>query len=113
MPKDKIDKLLDDAIEGRSLFKNREILQSSHTPNEILYRDDEQKRVMQALLPLAKRARPSNLLAYGKTGTGKTLVVRDTLKKIQEHPKLRTFPIRILYANAKEESTASGLLISF
>jgi archaeal cell division control protein 6 len=113
MSKDKIDKLLDDAIEGRSLFKNREILQSSHTPNEILYRDDEQKRVMQALLPLAKRARPSNLLVYGKTGTGKTLVVRDTLKKIQEHPKLRTFPIKILYANAKEESTASGLLVSF
>jgi archaeal cell division control protein 6 len=113
MSKDKIDKLLDDAINGRTLFKNREILQSSHTPHEILYRDDEQKRVMQALLPLAKRARPSNLLVYGKTGTGKTLVVRDTLKKIQEHPKLQTFPIRILYSNAKEESTPSGLLVSF
>jgi archaeal cell division control protein 6 len=113
MPKDQIDKLLDDAIEGRSLFKNREILQSSYTPNEILYRDDEQKIVMQSLLPLAKRARPSNLLAYGKTGTGKTLVVRDTLKKIQNHPKLQTFPIKILYANAKEESTPSGLLVSF
>ncbi len=110
--KDQVDKLLDDAIEGRSLFKNREILHSSHIPENILHRDEEQKKVMQSLSPLTKKSRPSNLLIYGKPGTGKTLIVKDILKRIQNHPKLKSFPIKIIFSNAKEEATPSGLLVS-
>jgi cell division control protein 6 len=110
--KDRVDKLLDDAIEGRSLFKNRKILHSSYTPTNILHRDEEQKKVMQSLSPLAKKSQPSNLLIYGKPGTGKTLVIKDTLKRIQDHPKLKSHPIKIIITNAKEEATPTGLLVS-
>jgi len=110
---DPIDKLLEAAVTGKSLIKNRTTLYHNYIPNNILHRDLEQKKVTQSLIPILKQFRPSNLLIYGKPGTGKTLVVRKILLKIQERVEKTNFPIKLIYANAKEETTLYGLLVSF
>ena len=109
---DPIDDLLDAAESGKSIIKNRDILHFTYIPNIILHRKNEQELVTQSLLPILKQSRPSNLLVYGKPGTGKTLVVKKVLSKIQERVEKSNFPIKLIYSNSKNETTLYGLLVS-
>ena len=109
---DPIDDLLDAAEAGKSIIKNRDILHFTYIPDIILHRKSEQEQVTQSLLPILKQSRPSNLLVYGKPGTGKTLVVKKVLSKIQERVEKSKFPIKLVYSNSKEETTLYGLLVS-
>ena len=109
---DPIDRMLDAAESGKSIIKNREILHFTYIPNTILHRNSEQEQVTQSLLPILKQSRPSNLLVYGKPGTGKTLVVKKVLSKIQERVGKSNFPIKLVYSNSKNETTLYGLLVS-
>jgi len=110
---DAVDKLLNDATSGRSILKKRDVLHFTFIPDVILHRDNELAKVTQALLPILKKSRPSNLLVYGKPGTGKTLVVKTVLAKIQKRVEKSDFPIKLVYTNAKDETTLYGLLVSF
>lgn len=109
---DPIDRLLDAAESGKSIIKNRNVLHFTYLPDVILHRKDEQEKLTQSLLPILKQSRPSNLLIYGKPGTGKTLVVKKILTKIQQRVEKSNFPIKLIYTNSKDETTLYGLLVS-
>ena len=109
---DPIDDLLDAAESGKLIIRNRDILHFTYIPDTILHRKNEQEQVTQSLLPILKQSRPSNLLVYGKPGTGKTLVVKKVLSKIQERVERSNFPIKLVYSNSKNETTLYGLLVS-
>ena len=110
---DPIDRLLDAAESGKSIIQNRDILHFTYIPDTIQHRTTEQEQVTQSLLPILKHSRPSNLLVYGKPGTGKTLVIKKIISKIQDRVEKSKFPIRLIYSNSKEETTLYGLLVSF
>jgi cell division control protein 6 len=109
---DPVDRLLDAAESGKSIIKNRNVLHFTYLPDVILHRKDEQEKLTQSLLPILKQSRPSNLLIYGKPGTGKTLVVKKILTKIQQRVEKSNFPIKLIYTNSKDETTLYGLLVS-
>lgn len=110
---DPIDRLLDAVENGKSLIKDRNVLHFTYIPEIIHHRDEEFEKVTQSFLPILKQSISSNLLVYGKPGTGKTLVVRKVLTKIQSRVEKSKYPIKLAYVNSKEETTLYGLLVEF
>src|SRR5213592_1269499 len=61
----------------RTIFKmDREILRPSYIPERLPHRESHIDQLAQILVTALKGERPSNVLIFGKTGTGKTAVVK-------------------------------------
>ncbi len=78
-----IDEIFRRAKEGKPLFVNREALSPDYVPGRLPFRDAQTKAVAQILAPILRGSKPSNLLLYGKTGTGKTAVTNYVLSKLK------------------------------
>jgi len=63
-------------LESNKIFKNREVLRHSYRPQILPHRRPQIDQVAAILAPSLRNETPSNILIYGKTGTGKTAVVR-------------------------------------
>jgi cell division control protein 6 len=100
---DSIDSIFKKAKEGKILFEDRNPLFPEYIPNHLPFRDSQIAAVAQIVSPALHGSKPSNILVYGKTGTGKTAVVRYVLAKLKsEDPSAK---IMISYVNTKIEGT--------
>lgn len=102
-----LDKLFDKFLQGQAIFRDRNALRPTYVPQELPYRNDQMNRIGAILGPALRGAPPSNILCYGKTGTGKTVVARYVLdllvKKARESgvnaPKKAHINCRIVGTN--------------
>ena len=78
-----IDEIFRRAKESRPLFVNRDALSPNYVPTRLPFRDAQTRAVAQILAPILRGSKPSNLLLYGKTGTGKTAVTNYVLSKLK------------------------------
>jgi cell division control protein 6 len=93
-------------VSQKSLFQNKLILQSNFNPGTILHRESQIKELAKILAPSLRGERPSNVFIYGKTGTGKTLVVQHTLEQLSRVAAGREVPITPIYLNCKMKKVA-------
>src|SRR3989338_9242058 len=84
-----------------SVFFDKKVIQSNYTPETILHREEQTKQIANILAPALKHEKPSNAFIYGKTGTGKTLTVRHTTKKLMDVAEKEEVPLKIIYLNCK------------
>lgn len=80
---------------GTELYKGgREILREGYVPARLPHRENQIRQVAEVLAPALRGELPSNLLIYGKIGTGKTAVVQQVRVEFQRRtnlPKSVTF----------------------
>ncbi len=69
------------------IFKNISVLSPHYIPDELPFRDEQIKEVMQLVSPALKGQKPRNLIIYGKTGTGKTCTIKLVMGKFEETAK--------------------------
>ena len=94
-----LDKIFN-SVGDRSLFKNKQILQSNYKPWDIPHRDKEIDQIASVLAPSLLGEKTSNLFIYGKTGTGKTLSVQHVANELSKRAK-ESKMLRIEYINCK------------
>jgi len=82
-----LDKLFDKFLQGQGIFKDRDALRPTYVPEDLPYRDDQMGMIGSILGPALRGAPPSNILCYGKTGTGKTVVSRYVLDLLVDKAK--------------------------
>jgi len=99
-----LDKIFD-SVGSRSLFKNKQILQSNYTPEDIPHRDKEIDYIASILAPALLGQKTSNLFVYGKTGTGKTLSVQHVTNELLKRSKDNKV-LKIEYINCKLKKVA-------
>ncbi len=100
-----IDKIFD-SISSRTLFKNKDVLQAGYDPENIEFRDKQTDQVANVLAPALMGQKTSNLFIYGKTGTGKTLIVRHVEKNLKKRAIIDNDKLRIEYINCKFKKQA-------
>ncbi|MEA2045407.1 MAG: ORC1-type DNA replication protein [Euryarchaeota archaeon] len=58
------------------IFSSRDVLRSTYTPSVLPHRDEQINSLASTLVPALRGETPSNVIIYGKTGTGKTAVTK-------------------------------------
>ena len=102
---DNLDSIFQKALTNKSIIKNRNALHSDYVPDHLPFRVPQITSVGQALAPILHQSKPSNLLIYGKTGTGKTAVTRHVLNKLNATAQQQHIPARFLYCNTRMTGT--------
>ncbi|HEX6067630.1 MAG TPA: AAA family ATPase [Nitrososphaera sp.] len=107
-----IDNIFDRAASGKALVKNRQTLTIDYVPDHLPFRDEEARGLAETLSTVLKKdpGRPSNLLLFGKPGTGKTAVVKSVVDRLTKKASEIGIEITVPVINAKLANSAYKIL---
>ncbi len=102
--------LFDDLLSGEPIFENKEVLRPSYTPHELPHRSDQINKMATILVAALRGETPSNILIYGKTGTGKTASAKFVSKELESTSKKYSVPCDVEYINCEVTDTQYRVL---
>ncbi|QQG39273.1 MAG: ORC1-type DNA replication protein [Candidatus Woesearchaeota archaeon] len=88
------------------IFLDKKALQDTYKPEFILHRQEQIEQIAGILAPVLRLEKSSNLFLYGKTGTGKTLTIKNIATQLNNVIEKKNLPIKIVYINCKLKRVA-------
>ena len=102
--------LFDTLLETRPIFKNREYLRPTYTPEELPHREEQIHQLARILAAPLRGETPSNVFIYGKTGTGKTATVKYVVKELGRVSDRAPRKVEVVYLNCEVVNTQYRIL---
>ncbi|MGA7076168.1 MAG: ORC1-type DNA replication protein [Halobacteriota archaeon] len=106
----KLEGLFDNLLESKPVFKDKEVLRPSYTPSYLPHRRDQLNAIAVILVVALRGETPSNILVYGKTGTGKTACAKYVGRELTEVGASRGVPCNVAYINCEVVDTQYRVL---
>ncbi|MFC6952565.1 orc1/cdc6 family replication initiation protein [Halorubellus litoreus] len=102
--------LFDDLLSGEPIFENKEVLRPSYTPHELPHRKEQINKMATILVAALRGETPSNILIYGKTGTGKTASAKFVSQELESTSQRYDVPCEVEYINCEVTDTQYRVL---
>ncbi|MCD6247860.1 MAG: ORC1-type DNA replication protein [Hadesarchaea archaeon] len=102
--------LFDMLLRGQRIFRNREYLRPSYTPEELPHRREQIHNLARIWAAPLRGETPSNVFIYGKPGTGKTATVKHVMKELEKVGGRAPKKIEVIYLNCEEIRTKYRIL---
>jgi len=102
--------LFDDLLSGEPIFENKEVLRPSYTPHELPHRNEQINNMATILVAALRGETPSNILIYGKTGTGKTASAKYVSQELENTSRKYDVPCEVEYINCEVTDTQYRVL---
>lgn len=89
------------------IFARKELLKVGHVPESarIVGRDQEIEAVAAELRPIVRGDPPNNVMIYGKTGTGKSLVARHVTERARRAAESNAVAVGTVYVDCAQHNT--------
>jgi len=102
--------LFEDMLEGEAIFREKEVMRPSYTPESLPHRTEQINDMASILVSALRGNTPSNILIYGKTGTGKTACANYVSDELQETSDSYDVPCIVEYINCEVTDTQYRVL---
>jgi len=102
--------LFDDLLSGEPIFENKEVLRPSYTPRRLPHREEQINNMATILVTALRGDTPSNILIYGKTGTGKTASAKFVADELETTSGKYDVPCEVQYINCEVTDTQYRVL---
>ncbi|MEM2874596.1 MAG: ORC1-type DNA replication protein [Candidatus Hadarchaeales archaeon] len=97
-------------LETKPIFRNREYLRPSYTPEELPHREEQINQLARILAAPLRGETPSNVFIYGKPGTGKTASVRYVGRELEGISHKAPLKAGVIYLNCEIVNTPYRVL---
>jgi len=109
---DVLDEVFERFLKGTRIFRDREVLRHDYVPEKLPHREEQIRYLGEVTAPVLRSSRCSNIFIYGKTGTGKTAVVKYVLGRLASKARKLGAPVRVCYVNCRLAGTEYRVLSS-
>jgi len=105
-----LDEVFERFLRGSRIFRNRDVLRHDYIPEKLPHRESEIRYLGEIVAPALNGSLFSNVLIYGKTGTGKTAVMKYVLSILIQKAKELNSPMKACFVNCRLTGTEYRIL---